>query len=660
LDLPQLYTRPSSDDLLHALRLLAVRPRDFACSTPDGAKHGTEIDGDGDDVSGRSSLSSLPSTDVTRYLTSIVSSPLAWLASDSDREAVWDAASARLCERSGRTGMTEITRTFAIPVRRASAATERGDVRGDDEEVVELALREPAMTADNLGNKTWVSSFLLARRLVDIILPPPPAPAPAPDSTPQRVRALELGAGTGLVGLAFAALWGNAAASVHLTDLDAIVPNIRHNVEMNAAVLASRGAGEVTADVLDWSVTAATDEEEGITTNESDSESPRQPFDIILVADPLYSPDHPRWLVQTIARWLARHPRARVVAEMPLRTPYLPQVADFRRRMAAIGLAVLREGEETGHDDWEGRDGRPLEANVRNALAKEFELQCQAAQPANDAATDDPHRRPAWMADWAEPESWQAKEIACFCKRAESLPALPKLRGSENYDEWEATLLRRASLLGCKQFLQPDHPREDKSSPAFAVWQWTDSWLYCYMFSSLAPQVIEIVPPTEAYEAYPLFSLLKKTYGDSNDTKARSLFAALFNAVMTALRKGEDLDPEDDRSYIRDLRRYKAGLDGLEIAMPDPFYYYCLRIGTSGESQRFLHERMGDSVYVGGTDRPDTNVVKVFDDLVFHLQGLPARKPTQQLIAAREHEHEEAQAAPEPEANGEYQQADGQ
>jgi predicted nicotinamide N-methyase len=190
--------------------------------------------------------------------------------------------------------------------------------------------------------KTWVSSYLLARRL-HFLLPPPPLSAHKPD---RLLRSLELGSGTGLVGLSFAAIWG-PAASTHLTDLGAIVPNLSHNTQLNAELLSQTG-GAVTTGVLDWSI-----DPEPLPIEER--------FDIILAADPLYSPDHPKWLVQTIERWLSRSEGAKVIAEMPLRDAYLPQVAEFRRRMCAIGLQAVGEGEEVGYDDWESPDGGSLE-----------------------------------------------------------------------------------------------------------------------------------------------------------------------------------------------------------------------------------------------------------------------------------------------------------
>ncbi|KAJ5361575.1 Vacuolar protein sorting-associated VPS28 [Penicillium brevicompactum] len=316
LDLPQLYQKPSGTELVKALALLSLQPRTFG-TTADVVK-GPAVQPAG----------------VTRYLTSIIASPLTWLETDELREAIWDAAGARLSERSGRTAMPAMSRMFNVP-------TSSGDE-------YTLTLHEPSITADNLGMKTWVSSYLLSRRLHTLELPAafPNSAVSSSTSTQQPLRALELGAGTGLVGLAFAAVQGRSA-KIHLTDLPEIVPNLAHNAALNVELLNTTGA-TVTTGTLDWSVTPSplpTEEER---------------YDMILAADPLYSPSHPKWLVDTIGPWLSRGLGARVVTEMPLRDAYLPQVKEFRQRMGELGLVVVEEGEEIGYDDWESADGGAL------------------------------------------------------------------------------------------------------------------------------------------------------------------------------------------------------------------------------------------------------------------------------------------------------------
>jgi hypothetical protein len=229
------------------------------------------------------------------------------------------------------TAMPAMSRVFAIPT------SSGGDLT--------LTLHEPALTSDNLGMKTWVSSYLLSRRLHSLLESTPQlVPSTSTASAPSRtLRALELGAGTGLVGLSFAALRGKSA-NIHLTDLPPIVPNLAHNAALNVKLL-NNTAATVTTGILDWSVSPQT------------PPTAEEQYDLVLAADPLYSPDHPRLLVDTISVWLSRGLDARVVLEMPLRDAYLPQIQELRQRMGDLGLAVVEEGEETGYDDWETADG---------------------------------------------------------------------------------------------------------------------------------------------------------------------------------------------------------------------------------------------------------------------------------------------------------------
>lgn len=211
---------------------------------------------------------------------------------------------------------------------------------------VEIVLHEPALTADNLGLKTWASSFLLAKRL--------PVLRSTLPGLSRMTRILELGAGTGLVGLAAAAVF---TGHVVVTDLPEIVPNLEQNLRANSEALAARDGSAETA-VLDWSDPSSL-------TMGSGDEARAHSYALILAADPIYSPEHPRLLVQTIEHHLSRASEARVVVELPLRDAYAAERQDLRDRMFALGLAVAEEGEEVGYDDWtDDKDGDDL-AEVR-------------------------------------------------------------------------------------------------------------------------------------------------------------------------------------------------------------------------------------------------------------------------------------------------------
>ena len=169
---------------------------------------------------------------------------------------------------------------------------------------------------------------------------------------------LELGAGTGLVGIAVAAVLG---ANVLLTDLPEIVPNLERNIASNKDVIESR-KGSARAAMLDWTVP------EKIVYSEKTDESTRplvaeeqsSKYPLIVAADPIYSKEHPAWLVQTIDCHLAQGPDARVLIQIPIREAYAEERADLKDRMVNIGLKLFHEQTETGYDDWSDGQGDEL------------------------------------------------------------------------------------------------------------------------------------------------------------------------------------------------------------------------------------------------------------------------------------------------------------
>lgn len=298
-----MYTRPSAQSLLEGLQLLRKSNATFSTDPNRGNTPST--------------ASSVDPSGVPRYLTSIVASPLLWLP-EHEREEIWEAASTRLSERSGRTAQPSMTRLFQVS------------------EDLTLSLHEPSLTEDSLGLKTWTSSWLLAKRLVSFSHHVPSG----------STRVLELGAGTGLVGLAAASVWQSLVSEVMLTDLPEIIPNLERNIEMNRTSLANNT--EMHCRVLDW-------------TDDTDLPTPsEQAYPLILAADPIYSLDHPRMLVATLSRWLQPSPTSRFILELPVRHGYDKEREDLRRRLEDF-LTVMEEGQDLGHDDWEEDDGRAAE-----------------------------------------------------------------------------------------------------------------------------------------------------------------------------------------------------------------------------------------------------------------------------------------------------------
>ncbi|KIW34924.1 uncharacterized protein PV07_01665 [Cladophialophora immunda] len=297
-DLPQLYQKPSASALLRVLDLLVSEPPSFSSS-------------------GNATRPKVSEQGVPRYLTSIVSSGLNWIEDEDQRDAIWSAASARLSERSGRNAMPAMTRSFEI---------------SDD---LTINLHEPTLTEDNLGLKTWTSSVLLSRRLQD-----------CRQYIPIEVtRVLELGAGTGLVGISAACIW---KTHVLLTDLPEILPNLRRNLEQNGDLITMSG-GSTESRALDWA---------------DEMDTPRRDEDkfmVIVAADSIYSAEHPKLLVNAVSRWICGSPEARLIVELPLRDRYDEERQSLRNTLQQQMFELIVEGTEVGFDDWYQRDGSPSE-----------------------------------------------------------------------------------------------------------------------------------------------------------------------------------------------------------------------------------------------------------------------------------------------------------
>lgn len=223
-DFPQMWQRPSYEELTGILESLELSPPVW--------NHRQQRS---DTVAQQESLATQRKAEVTRYLSSIIKSPLVWIDNYDKQEALWELASKRMSERCGRTAMGEVTRRWPF----------EGD--GAACEPFELIIKEPALTGDSLGFKTWGSSYVLSRylprlaatslfKIFDETLGQPPP------------TVLELGSGTGLLGVAAAAFW---QTHVILSDLPNIVPNLKDNMEKNKDLIESRG-GSMSVGPLTW------------------------------------------------------------------------------------------------------------------------------------------------------------------------------------------------------------------------------------------------------------------------------------------------------------------------------------------------------------------------------------------------------------------------
>jgi len=256
--------------------------------------------------------------------------------------------------------MGAISRRFRIPLRAETQpenfeTAEIQSLSHEQDAAIEVEIHEPALTEDNLGLKTWASSYILAKKWEQLrehlVLPE----RPSTGCDEENLAILELGAGTGLVGLSAAAVLG---VNVLLTDLPEIVSNLARNADENADLLSSRGGSSAVA-VVDWTkpeeVIYAETQHNFRHSKERHLESSLS-VPIIVAADPIYSKDHPKLLAQAVKCHLERSSNARLIVEMPIRDTYAPERADYIVCMESLGLTLIREEKDIGYDDWsEGR-----------------------------------------------------------------------------------------------------------------------------------------------------------------------------------------------------------------------------------------------------------------------------------------------------------------
>lgn len=244
------------------------------------------------------------------WLTRIISSQLPWVSDSELKRLISKEASLRLSENCGRTAQPEIVRKIGLPnLSKYLKGTEY------------IKLKEPSLTSDNLGLKTWGSSLILANRLINMnklgneYLTGP---------------VLELGSGTGLVGIISSIL----GYETYLTDLKEIVPNLQDNVLLNNI--------DANVDELNWC-----DASSFISKYGNDKR-----FNTIILSDPIYSSKHPYWVVDMVEKFInSKNNNARVLIQIPLR----PKFEDERSLLWELMNENFTEIEheiESGFDDF--------------------------------------------------------------------------------------------------------------------------------------------------------------------------------------------------------------------------------------------------------------------------------------------------------------------
>lgn len=198
-------------------------------------------------------------------------------------------------------------RTFHIPISPSSTT-------------LPIHISEPGLVADQLPLETWASSTILASRLHRI-----PISFPAACKLP----IVELGAGTGLVGIAAARVYGQR---VVLTDLPPILPALEANASLNEA--------DAVAGVLDWC------SPDDLQVGGEEFPAAEGGAQVLIAADTLYDPEHPELLERVVGKWLARNAEARFLLATAMRVAYLEELRELWERLEGLGLVCAESGQE--------------------------------------------------------------------------------------------------------------------------------------------------------------------------------------------------------------------------------------------------------------------------------------------------------------------------
>ncbi|KAK5119684.1 hypothetical protein LTR85_007260 [Meristemomyces frigidus] len=219
-------------------------------------------------------------------------------------------------------------------------------------ETINIQISDPSgLQADNLALATWGSSEVLANVLHRL-----PVDFSNTGVLQHVLGVLELGAGTGLVGLSAACIWRTNAT---LTDLPPLLPAIDANIALNKDLL-SRHDALATLGMLDWSQPECIESGSSSGTvlkegghGDSIMNVKRMRARVIVAADTVYSEEHPELLVNAVKARLDSKPEARLIMCYPLRIGYLDHIRDLWERLEDAGLVCIQEGREEIDDSWD-------------------------------------------------------------------------------------------------------------------------------------------------------------------------------------------------------------------------------------------------------------------------------------------------------------------
>lgn len=343
--LPRIKDEPTSTDLFQALVHLANlyspqslnRKETAFCESIEpqhGPRHSSH-DASFQDAMDSAKVDESEKRYAMSWLTRLIGSGVSWLDDDAEytsADALLDLAGRILGGHASLEEAGAISREFRFPLTDPILIPE-ADAQAhpavSSPEVIEIVLRDdPLPPSDSqseantqngsgasqeaaaaVGVQTWGASIVVS----DVLIRHPTLFHPALAGTSgQRLRIAELGAGTGLLGMAAAKLLQQrrVPAEVVLTDYHTqVLKNLQYNVHENFPAPASgvqdSDSLSVTVEHLDW-LEVHRKKLQGV----ADADFASQPkYDLLLLADVIYAPEHALWIRSSIET-LLRKPAA--------------------------------------------------------------------------------------------------------------------------------------------------------------------------------------------------------------------------------------------------------------------------------------------------------------------------------------------------------------
>jgi predicted nicotinamide N-methyase len=255
-----------------------------------------------------------------RWLTYLINHTERLQGSPSDVESVINRAAALLANCGGASSAGVISRVLEFPSARGPVGITLQDI-------------PLANGLASVGAQTWGGACVLA----EIIAAQPAEFGLENPKTPLRV--LELGAGTGLVGLTLAVLAKLMDVSVTVVCTD-YYPSVLENLAANIDANFSAENRSISSHFLDWS---------SFLENTDPPPPPLdQPFDLILGADIIYEPEHASWVHACVSRLLDPTRSSQFHLVIPLRRTHTLEsrsvelvFGDRRQETSMSGLTIL-------------------------------------------------------------------------------------------------------------------------------------------------------------------------------------------------------------------------------------------------------------------------------------------------------------------------------